>query len=133
MTLRLPKSGGSAKANEASGYNYDAHFKLLHTENSDGTPKTVLLHKKSNGIVLHMLDVFDVFLSAHNQQGHLKAERTLAALKPQYYSAAADLSKIFVDDCAICHQKNSGIVKKKGAKEAHHIVRVQGPLSGRPY
>jgi hypothetical protein len=105
------------KSNEASGYNYDAHFKLLHTENSDGTPKTVLLHKKSNGIVLHMLDVFDVFLSAHNQQGHLKAERTLAALKPQYYSATADLAKIFVDDCAICHQKNSGIVKKKGARK----------------
>ena len=26
------------KANENIGYNYDAHFKLLHTENSDGTP-----------------------------------------------------------------------------------------------
>ena len=72
------------KANENVGYNYHAHFQLLYTENSDGTPKTVLVHKKSNGIVLHMLDVFDVFLSAHNQQGHLKTERTLAALKPQY-------------------------------------------------
>jgi len=27
-----------------------------------------------------MLDVFDIFLSAHNQQGHLKTERTLSAL-----------------------------------------------------
>ena len=72
------------KANENIGYNYDAHFKLLHTENYDGTPKTVLLHKKSNGIVLHMLDVFDVFLSAYNQQWHLKTERMLAALKPQW-------------------------------------------------
>ena len=105
------------KANEASGYNYDAHFKLLHTENSDGTPKTVLVHKKSNGIVLHMLDVFDVFLAAHNQQGHLKTERTLAAMKPQYYSATADLVKLFIDDCAICHQKNSGLDKKKGARK----------------
>jgi len=105
------------KANEDIGYNYNAHFKLLHTENSDGTPKTVLLHKKSNGIVLHMLDVFDVFLSAHNQLGHLKTERTLAALKPQYYSATADLVKVFVDDCSVCHQKNSGIEKKKGARK----------------
>ena len=64
-----------------------------------------------------MLDVFDVFLSAHNQQGHLKAERTLAALKPQYYSAMGDHLKIFVDDCATCHQKNSGIVKKKGVRK----------------
>ena len=47
----------------------------------------------------------------------MKAERTLAALKPQYYSATADLLRIFVDDCAICHQKNSGIVKKKGARK----------------
>ena len=54
------------KANENVGYNYSSHFKLLHTENSDGTPKTVLLHKKSNGIVLHLLDVFDVFLSAQS-------------------------------------------------------------------
>ncbi len=105
------------KANEANGYNYSSHFKLLYTENSDGTQKTVLLHKKSNGIVLHMLDVFDVFLSAHNQQGHLKTERTLAALKPQYYSATTDLVKVFVDDCSVCHQKNSGIQKKKGARK----------------
>jgi hypothetical protein len=72
------------KANEKVGYNYVAHYRLLHTENSNGTPKTVLLHKKSNGIVLHMLDVFDIILSAHEQQGHLKTDRTLAALKPQY-------------------------------------------------
>jgi hypothetical protein len=105
------------KANEKVGYNYDAHFKLLHTENSDGTPKTVLLHKKSNGIVLHMLDVFDVILSAHNQQGHLKTDRTLTALKPQYYIATEDIVKVLVDDCTICHQKNSGIAKKKGARK----------------
>jgi len=100
------------KANESAGYNYDAHFKLVHIENPDGTPKTVLVHKKSDGIVLHMLDVFDVILSAHTQQDHLKTERTLAALKPQYYSAASNLVKLFVRDCAICHQKNSGIGKK---------------------
>jgi hypothetical protein len=105
------------KANESVGYNYSVHFKLLHTENSDGTPKTVLVHKKTNGIVLHMLDVFDVILSAHNQQGHLKSERTLAALKPQYYSVTYDLVKLFVEDCAVCHQKNSGIEKKKGARK----------------
>ncbi len=88
----------------------DAHFKLLHTENSYGTPKTVLLHKKSNSIVLQMLDVFDIFLSAHNQQGHLKTERKLAASEPKYYSATADLVKVFIDNCSVCHQNNSGIV-----------------------
>jgi hypothetical protein len=105
------------KANEKVGYNYDAHFKLLHTSYANGTPKAVLLHAGSDKIVLHMLDLFDVILAAHTQQGHLKVERTIAALKPQYYSITYDLVKLFVDDCAICHQKNSGIVKKKGARK----------------
>jgi hypothetical protein len=105
------------KSNEGVGYNYYKHFKLLQTETSDGTRKTVLVHKKTNGIVLHMLDVFDVFLSAHSQKGHLKTERTLSAMKPQYYSATYDLVKLFVEDCAVCHQKNSGIEKKKGARK----------------
>jgi hypothetical protein len=102
---------------ENVGYNYSSHFKLLHTEKSDGTPKTVLLHKKSNGIVLHMLDVFDAFLSAHQTLGHLKTEKTLALLKPQYYSEPADLVKAFKEDCSVCHQKKTGIQKKKGARK----------------
>ena len=105
------------KENEANGYNYNSHFKLVHTENSDGTPRTILIHKKSNKIVLQMLDVFDVFLSAHSVLGHMKTERTLGALKPQYYSATEDLVKLFVSDCSVCHQKNSGIQKKKGARK----------------
>jgi hypothetical protein len=105
------------KDNENVGYNYSSHFKLLHTEKSDGTPKTVLLHKKSNGIVLHMLDVFDAFLSAHQTLGHLKTDKTMALLKPQYYSATADLVKVFIDHCSVCHQKNTGIQKKKGARK----------------
>jgi hypothetical protein len=105
------------KENENVGYNYSSHFKLLHTEKSDGTPKTVLQHKKSNGIVLHMLDVFDAFLSAHQTLGQLKTEKMLALLKPQYYSATADLVKVFIDDCSVCHQKNTGIQKKKGTRK----------------
>jgi hypothetical protein len=34
------------RKNDQVGYNYDVHFKLLQTKQSDGTPKTVLLHKK---------------------------------------------------------------------------------------
>jgi hypothetical protein len=47
----------------------------------------------------------------------MKTERTLGALKPQYYSATEDLVKLFVSDCSVCHQKNSGIQKKKGARK----------------
>ena len=111
------------KDNEKIGYNYSSHFKLLHTEKSDGTPKTVLIHKKSNGIVLHMLDVFDAFLSAHQTLGHLKTDKTMALLKPQYYSATADLVKVFIDHCSVCHQKNTGIQKKKGARKPMRTIR----------
>jgi hypothetical protein len=64
-----------------------------------------------------MLDVFDAFLSAHQTLGHLKTDKTMALLKPQYYSATADLVKVFIDHCSVCHQKNTGIQKKKGARK----------------
>jgi hypothetical protein len=99
------------------GYNYNAHFKLLQTQQSDGTPKSVLLHKKSNGTILHTLEIFDAIMAFHTQQGHLKIERTLTAMKPQYYSVTYGLVKLFVDDCAICHQKSSGKGKLKDARK----------------
>jgi hypothetical protein len=103
--------------NKKVGYNYNAHFKLLQTQQSDGTPKTVLLHKKSNGTVLHTLEIFDAIMAFHTQQGHLKIERTLTAMKPQYYSVTYGLVKLFVDDCTVCHQKSSGKGKLKGARK----------------
>lgn len=106
------------RMNEQVGCSYDAHFKLLHTEQSNSTPTPVLLHKKTNGIVIHMLELFNgVIQLAHMQQGHLKIEKTQAALKPQYHSATYDHVKFIVDDCAICHKKNSGKAKKRGARK----------------
>ncbi len=51
---------------ENDGYNYNTYFRLLHTEQSNGMPKTVLIHKKSNGFVLNMLQVFDIILAGRN-------------------------------------------------------------------
>jgi hypothetical protein len=103
--------------NEKVRYNYNTHFKLLQTQQSDGTPKTVLLHKKSNGTVLHTLEIFNAIMAFHTQQGDLKIERTLSAMKPEYYSVTYGLVKLFVDNCAICHQKSSGKGKLKGARK----------------
>jgi hypothetical protein len=53
----------------------------------------------------------------------LKTEKTLGLLKPQYYSATVDLVKVFVDNCSVCHQKNTGIQKKKGARKPMRTIR----------
>jgi hypothetical protein len=103
--------------NKKVGYNYNAHFKLLQTQQSEGIPKTVLLHKKSNSTVFHTLEIFNAIMAFHTQQGHLKIERTLTAMKPQYYSVTYGLVKLFVDDCAVCHQKSSGKGKLKGDRK----------------
>jgi hypothetical protein len=42
------------------GYNYSNHFKVDDTENLDGSPAKILIHKKSGKVVLHMLDMFDI-------------------------------------------------------------------------
>ncbi len=58
------------------GYNYVRDFKLesLATE----SPRLILKHKMSGGIVSHMLNIFDVIHTAHTKQGHFYAEKTLA-------------------------------------------------------
>ena len=105
------------RMNEQSGYNYDAHFKLLNTKQSQSnrTPKTVLLQKKTNGIVLQMLELFAVIQYAHMQKGLIWRLRGPKQPWSCSKSATYDLVKLFVDDCPICHKKNSGIAKQRDA------------------
>jgi len=60
------------------GYNYSRAFSLQETQAPDGTTKVNLIHTKSNGIVCHMLDIFDIISEAHSRLGHLAIEKTLA-------------------------------------------------------
>lgn len=105
------------RRNNKPGYNYVKHFELEEIEALDGTLKTILKHKHSGGIVLHMLDVFDVIKEAHCQQGHLRVDKTLAACKPAFYSPTYELCKIYCENCYICHEKTPVIEPKKGAKK----------------
>ncbi len=42
------------------GYSYVKHFEIEEAQSIDESPKSILKHKKSGGVVLHMLDVFNV-------------------------------------------------------------------------
>ncbi len=98
------------RRNNKQGYNYIKFFELEETETLDGLLKTILKHKNTGGIVLHMLDVFDVIKEAHCQQGHLRVDKTLAACQHE-------LCKIYCENCYICHEKTPVIEPKKGAKK----------------
>ncbi len=60
------------------GYSYVKQFAIEEAKGLDGSLKIILKHKKSGGIVLHMLDIFDIIHEAHSRQGYLKVNKTLA-------------------------------------------------------
>jgi hypothetical protein len=59
------------------GRNYISFFEVEEAEAIDGSPKMILKHKKSGGIVSNMLNIFDIIQEAHCRQGHLKVEKML--------------------------------------------------------
>jgi hypothetical protein len=118
--------------NRKNGYNYSRAFSLQETQAPDGTTKVNLIHKKSNGIVCHMLDIFDIISEAHSRLGHLAIEKTLANCQPTFYSPTYALCKLFCDDCFVCHEKPPSISAPKGAKKpiisSHFRDRIQVDL-----
>jgi hypothetical protein len=60
------------------GYSYVKQFQIEEAKGLNGSLKVILKHKKSGGIVLHMLDIFNIIHEAHSRQGHLKVDKTLA-------------------------------------------------------
>ena len=68
------------------------------------------------GIVLHMLDIFDIIHKAHSRQGHLKVDKTLANCTI-FYSPTYKLFKLFIADCFVCHERHPNVPARKGAKK----------------
>ncbi len=91
-------------------------YVIEEAESLDGTLKTILKHKKSGGIVLHMLDIFDVIHEAHSRQGHLKVEKTLTNCG-MFYSPTHELCKLFIQNCFVCHEGHPKVPSMKGAKK----------------
>ncbi len=99
------------------GYNYIKQFEIEEAQSIDGSPKSILKHKKSGGVVLHMLDVFDVIHEAHSRQGHLMVDKTLANCTPYFYSPTYELCKLFIRFCFVCHESHPRVDARKGAKK----------------
>jgi hypothetical protein len=98
------------------GYSYVKLFVLEEAEGLDGSLKKILKHKKSGGIVLHMLDIFDIIHKANSRQGHLKVDKTLANCT-MFYSPTIKLCKLFIADCFVCHKRHPNVPARKGAKK----------------
>jgi hypothetical protein len=99
------------------GYNYAKYFRIEETKSLDGSPKKILIHKNTGGIVVHMLAVFDVIQEAHCRLGHLVVDKTLAATKPVHYSPTYELCKIYCKNCYVCMEKQPTVPPRKGAKK----------------
>jgi hypothetical protein len=91
---------------------------LEEAEGLDGSLKRNLKHKKSGGIVIHMLDIFDVIHEAHSRQGHLKVDKTLANCT-MFYSPTYELCKLFIADCF--PREASKCAGKERGEETHLV------------
>jgi hypothetical protein len=87
------------------GYNYVKYFSIEESKSLDGSPKKILIHKNTEGIVVHMLAIFDAIHEAHCKLGHLAVDKTLAATKPAFYSPTYELCKIYYKNCNVCMEK----------------------------
>jgi hypothetical protein len=65
------------------GYNYVKYFSIEESKSLDGSPKKILIHKNTGGIVVHMLAIFGVIHKAHCRLGHLAVDKTLVSTKLQ--------------------------------------------------
>ncbi len=99
------------------GYNYAKYFRIEETESLDGSPKMILIHKNTGGIIVHMLAVFDVIHEAHCRLGHLAFDKTLAGTKPAHYSPTYELVKIYCKNFYMCMEKQPTVPPRKGAKK----------------
>jgi hypothetical protein len=98
------------------GYSYVKQFLIEEAEGLDGSLKIILKHKKSGGIVLHMLDIVNIIHEAHSRQGHLKVDKTLANCT-MFYSPTYELCKLFITDCFASHEMHPNVPARKGAKK----------------
>jgi hypothetical protein len=111
------------------GCNYVKYFSIEESKSLDGSAKKILINKNTGGIVVHMLVIVDVIHKAHCRLGHLAVDKTLAAIKPAFYSPMYELCKIYCKNCNVCMQKQPTVAKER-CKEAHRFLSVSWPFSG---
>jgi hypothetical protein len=99
------------------GYNYAKYFRIEETKSLDGSAKKILIHKNTEGIVVHMLAVFDVIHEAHCRLGHSAVDKTFVGTKPAHYSPTYELVKIYCENRYVCMEKQPTVPPRKGTKK----------------
>jgi hypothetical protein len=104
------------------GYNYEKYFCIEETESLDGSPKKILIHKNTGGIVVHMLAIFDVIHKAHCRLGHLAVNKHLR--EPSQLIIAPRMSSArFTSRVATCAWRSNQLcAAKERRKEAYHFL-----------
>ena len=105
------------KKHSKKGYNYASSFRVEVIEKHDGSENTLLIDKKSNKIVSHMLNVYDAIWESHAKIGHMGHDKTHDACMEAYYSPTQKLVRIFCQDCFVCLEKQPRVQAHKGAKQ----------------
>jgi hypothetical protein len=83
-------------------YYIATEFRLETIQNCDRSIKKLLIQKKSDKIVSHMLNVYDAIWEAHARIGHLGHDKTIDACLESHYSQTQQLVRIFCQDCFFC-------------------------------
>jgi len=106
----------SFRRKHIQGYQYLKKFELEEAVSPDGTPKIYLKEKKSQNIVLHMLDLFDVIHQDHSSHLHLNVDKTSSNCWC-FFSPTYELCKLFIRFCYVCHEGTPVVEARKGAKK----------------
>jgi hypothetical protein len=93
------------------------YFSIEESKFLDGSPKKILIHKNTGGIVVHMFAIFNVIHKAHCRLGHLAVDKTLAPTKPAFYNSMHELCKIYYKNCYVCMEKQPTVPPRRGAKK----------------
>jgi hypothetical protein len=108
---------------QPQGYNYVKYFSIEESKSLDGSPKKILIHKNTGGIVVHVLAVFNVIHKAHCRLGHLAVDKTLAATKPAFIAPCMNCAR-FTAKIATCTWRSNQLCRQGKVQEAHHFVSV---------
>ena len=99
------------------GYYIAREFRLEEIQNCNRSITKLLIQKKSNKIVSHMLNVYDAIWEAHARIGHLGHDKTINACSETHYSPTQQLVRIFCQDCFVCLEKMPRSHPHQGAKK----------------